>query len=201
MNGIRIGLTGMIGSGKTTALTQFARQGWHSVRTDELAREEMEKPDVRDQLRKRWGDKIFRSGSLIDRRAVAEIVFSNTAELDWLESILHPKVRKRWEHMIEVDPENDIVVEIPLLFEKNLASRFDSVVCLHCPEPLQSSRLLARGLSAEDYEARKLRQFSACEKESRAEFVLSNCGTIAFLETQVIRLSETLRKRWNQKHE
>ncbi|MFP4352145.1 MAG: dephospho-CoA kinase [Puniceicoccaceae bacterium] len=193
MAGIRLGLTGTIGSGKSTALAFFSRLGWRIVRTDDLAREEMEAPDVVAAIRERWGGAVFHAGDGIDRRAVAGIVFGDPAELEWLESVLHPRVRERWTRALEQDRENDLVVEIPLLFEKNLASSFDFVVSLNCPEPLQVKRLMERGLSADDIEARKNRQLSGAEKDSRADFVLSNCGTLSFLEKQVIRLSRRLR--------
>tara|TARA_R100000027_G_scaffold62209_1_gene54158 strand:- start:14511 stop:15113 length:603 start_codon:yes stop_codon:yes gene_type:complete len=195
MDGIKLGLTGTIGSGKSTTLSLLASQGWRGVGTDHLAREELEKPEALAVLRERWGGSVFTERGILDRRAVARIVFADTAELDWLEGLLHPMVRTRWMAMIEEDRESDFVVEIPLLFEKNLASHFDFVVSLNCPEDLQRERLIARGLSAEDIEARKLRQLPALEKDSRADFVLSNCGTIPFLEKQVIRLSERIRNR------
>jgi len=193
MNGVKLGLTGTIGSGKSTALSFLAEQGWRGIRTDHLAREEMEKPEIVEQLRGRWGNRVFQRDGSLDRSSIAGIVFAREEELDWLESLLHPQVRKRWEGIVASDPEKDHVVEIPLLFEKNLASRFDFVVSLSCPEPLQKKRLIDRGLSAEDIEARKLRQYSASEKESRADFVISNCGTLLFLEKQVLRLSDKIR--------
>lgn len=195
MDGIKLGLTGTIGSGKSTALTFFFRLGWRIVRTDDLAREEMEAPPVVSAIRERWGAKAFHAGDGIDRGAVAGIVFSDAAELEWLEGLLHPRVRERWTRIVERDRDNDLVVEIPLLFEKNLASSFDFVVSLNCPEPLQVKRLMARGLSAEDIKARKNRQFSGAEKDSRADFVLSNCGTLSFLEKQVTLLSRRLRRQ------
>ena len=199
MHGIRLGLTGTIGSGKSTVLSLMAKQGWRGVRTDHLAREEMETPEAIAKIRDRWGGDVFSEDGALDREAIAGIVFSNDTELAWLEGLLHPMVRQRWMQMMEEDSENDVVVEIPLLFEKKLASHFDFVVSLNCPEPLQFERLRARGLSANDIEARKLRQLPASEKDSRADFVISNSGTISFLEKQVIRLSERIRGMANRK--
>jgi len=171
----------------------LAKQGWRGVRTDHLAREEMEKPEILARLRDRWGEEVFSDQGRLERSSVARIVFADPDELKWLEDLLHPLVRSRWLRIVEEDTANDVVVEIPLLFEKNLASYFDFVVSLSCPEPLQKKRLIDRGLSAEDIEARKLRQYSASEKESRADFVISNCGTLLFLEKQVLRLSDKIR--------
>ncbi|MBC2600963.1 dephospho-CoA kinase [Puniceicoccus vermicola] len=199
MHGIRLGLTGTIGSGKSTVLSLMAKQGWRGVRTDHLAREEMETPKAIAKIRDRWGSAVFDEEGVLDREAVAGIVFVNDEELNWLENLLHPLVRQRWMQRMEEDAENDVVVEIPLLFEKKLASHFDFVVSLNCPEPLQFERLRARGLSANDIEARKLRQLPASEKDSRADFVISNSGTISFLEKQVIRLSERIRGMANRK--
>lgn len=193
MERIRLGLTGTIGSGKSTVLSLLTRQGWRGVRTDNLAREEMEKPEAQLPIKDRWGSAVLGADGSLNRKAIAKIVFSDPAELEWLEGLLHPMVRERWARIIAEDHENDVVVEIPLLYEKKLASHFDFVVSLSCPEALQLKRLRARGLSDEDIEARKLRQLPAREKDSQADFVISNCGTIAFLEKQVIRLSERLR--------
>ncbi len=199
MEGIRLGLTGTIGSGKSTVLSLLEKQGWRGIRTDQLAREEIERPEAVARIRKRWGGRAFGDDGSIDRRAVAGIVFSDAGELEWLEDLLHPLVRRRWEQSLSADPESDWVVEIPVLFEKNLASHFNFVVSCNCPESLQFNRLRARGLSAADIEARKLRQLPAMEKDFRADFVLSNCGTIAFLEKQVIRLSDRIRRMPNEK--
>lgn len=190
---LKLGLTGTIGSGKSTALSLLSRQGWHTVRTDDIAREEMERPAVVAELRGRWGEGVFHEDGVIDRRAIGRIVFADPGELDWLESVLHPLVRDRWTKILEEDDVNDVAVEIPLLFEKKLANAFDKVVSVDCPETLQAERLQKRGLSAGDIEARKRRQWSAAEKNARADFVLSNCGTIPFLEKQIIRMSGRLR--------
>ncbi|MEM0967441.1 MAG: dephospho-CoA kinase [Verrucomicrobiota bacterium] len=193
MKGIRLGLTGTIGSGKSTTLSFFANEGWITVRTDDLAREELERSEMKQVIRERWGSGIFDSGGRLKRKSLAGIVFSDPQELEWLESVLHPRVRERWLSITEKSEDLETVVEIPLLFEKSLASHFDFVVSVSCPENLQLERLLAKGLTADDIEARKLRQLPAFEKESRAHHVLSNCGTLTFLEKQVISLSEQLR--------
>ncbi len=193
MKGIRLGLTGTIGSGKSTVLSLLARQGWRVVRTDDLARKELDKPQQKQRLRERWGTRILSENGEIDRRKVAGIVFSDPDELAWLEEFLHPLVRERWLAVLRDDPHNDLVVEIPLLFEKKLASHFDFVVSVDCPEPQQLSRLRAKGFSDEDIEARKRRQFSAGVKNSLADFVLTNNGTVPFLEQQIFRLSQRLR--------
>lgn len=163
------------------------------VRTDDLARKELDKPQQKQRLRERWGTRILSENGEIDRRKVAGIVFSDPGELAWLEEFLHPLVRERWLAVLRDDPHNDLVVEIPLLFEKKLASHFDFVVSVDCPEPQQLSRLRAKGFSDEDIEARKRRQFSAGVKNSLADFVLTNNGTVPFLEQQIFRLSQRLR--------
>jgi len=191
---VKLGLTGTIGSGKSTVLSLLSGLGWRGVGADDLARQEMEKPSVLKRLRDRWGDRVFSADGSLNRGAVGEIVFSDEGELEWLENLLHPLIRVRWQGVLEEEVGQDVVVEIPLLFEKNLASHFDFVVSLSCPEPLQFKRLRNRGLSAKDIEARKLRQLPGREKESRADFIISNCGTIAFLEKQVSRLSDQVRE-------
>jgi len=187
-------LTGTIGSGKSTALSCFSRQGWHVVRTDDLAREILDLPEQRSAVRRRWGDGVLNEDGSLNRSRIGGIVFNDSKELDWLEELVHPLVRARWMEIVQENREHDVVVEIPLLFEKNLASHFDFVVSVNCTEHKQLSRLQAKGLTVRDIEARRGRQFPGEVKDAKADFVLCNCGTIPFLEKQVTRLSRHLRE-------
>jgi dephospho-CoA kinase len=129
----------------------------------------------------------------ISRRQVAEIVFADPAELDWLETLLHPRVRARWQAAVAADPAKDWVVEIPLLFEKSLASEFDFTLCIASSPSLQASRLAARGLAAAEITARQARQWPVREKIERADWVALNDGSVDFLRRQIVHFAGRLR--------
>ena len=115
---MNIGLTGGIGCGKSTVVRFFAESGWNTLETDRVVAALLQKDkSVREQLRGRWGGAVFKGqGGDVDRKAIARIVFSDAEELNWLEQVLHPEVRRVWTQALEADPRSDWLVEIPLLF-------------------------------------------------------------------------------------
>ena len=192
---LRIGLTGGIGCGKSLALAEFERLGWSTIEADKLARAILNQdPEVHRLLLKEFGGEIFKSDGEIDRAALGKLVFSNKESLRFLESILHPRVRKEWQQLVFHPGRRFWIVEIPLLFEKNLEKDFDYTVCLNCSPHVQRRRLLGRGMSETDIQARISNQWPLPEKMSRADFVLTNDGSISFLHSQVYQLHNKLMK-------
>ena len=189
---LRLGLTGTIGSGKSTALAAFARRGWQTLSSDELVRRELAEPEVRAALRDRWGEAVLRPGGEVDRAAVARRVFADEGELAWLEERLHPRVARAWRAAMAAERGRPSVVEVPLLFEKSLASDFDFVVTITCPEAVRFARLARKGIEEAEAKRRQSFQLSTGEKEARADFVLSNSGTPEFIHRQVSLLCERL---------
>jgi dephospho-CoA kinase len=192
--GLRVGLTGGIGCGKSTAAGFFAELGFGVIDADAVVRELWEQDgEVQAVVRQRWGGRVevksTNAGGKLDRRKVAEIVFADPAELVWLEELLHPRVRARWQAALAAVPEKDWVVEIPLLFEKSLASEFDFTLCIEASPVLQAERLAARGLSLADIAARQARQWPLREKIERADAVALNDGNPEFLRRQIVRLA------------
>ena len=149
--------------------------------------------DVIARLRERWGESVFGADGAIDRGAVAARVFEDGAELAWLESVLHPRVREGWKSALAASPMAEWLVEIPLLFEKKLESEFDYTVCVFCPRAEVARRMRGRGFSDEEIERRRCRQLPLSEKIEHADFVVSNAGTFEFLQHQCVRLIERLR--------
>jgi len=191
--GLRVGLTGGIGCGKSTAGRMLAARGFQRTDTDRLVRELLEgDAEVLAALQGRWGDAVIAGDGGADRAAVAGRVFTDEKELKWLEGLLHPRVSARWQGVLAEAPEAAHVVEIPLLFEKNLEHHFDFVVCVETSRTLQAERLRDNGLSEAQVEARSARQLPLTEKLERADYVLSNTADRAFLEAQVGRLAKTL---------
>ncbi len=189
-----IGLTGGIGCGKSTATRYFGGCGWRTIETDAIVRGLLAGDKaVREALRGRWGDGVFAADGSVDRAAVASLVFESEPELDWLEGLLHPRVRERWLGAVEGDPAADWLVEIPLLFEKKLESLFDLTVCVQCSDATVTRRMRARGFSEAALERRRRRQLPLDEKVRRADCVLSNSGSEQFLHEQIDQLIDHLR--------
>jgi dephospho-CoA kinase len=184
--GRRLGLTGGMGCGKSTVAGIFREVGFGVVESDALVRDLWEQDEeVKAAALKRWGGAVFQENGVIDRRKVAERVFWKAEELAWVEELLHPRVRARWEAALAANPGRDWVVEIPLLFEKSLASHFDLTLCVWASPATQAKRLVARGLTPTEMAARQARQWPVKEKAERADLVVSNDGSRDFLSRQV----------------
>lgn len=184
--GSRWALTGSMGSGKSTVLELFEEAGWTTMDSDRVVRELLNAdPEVHTALRDRWGGQVFSEKDEVNRSAVGQIVFSDDQELAWLEGLLHPKVRKSWMHLIETSGLQPVIVEIPLLFEKQLHTFFDQSICLSISEPLQIKRLARRGVDEGTARKRLSRQLSTVEKVKLADRVICNDGSLEFLSAQV----------------
>lgn len=183
--GLRIGLTGGIGCGKSTVGALFAEAGWSVVSTDVIVRDLLASDTaVIDAIRERWGLAVFDGAGSVDRGAVAERVFSVKEELEWLEGLLHPRVREHWQAAVEAQAAANWVVEIPLLFEKRLEKDFDFSVCVTCPEAIVVARMTLRGFSRVAIEQRSKWQMVLSEKVERADYVITNAGSLEFLKAQ-----------------
>lgn len=187
---MRLGLTGGIGCGKSTAVAFFREAGWFTIESDAVVRDLLANDaTVRVRVRSRWGDAVF-SDDEINRNAVADRVFKDSAELKWLESLLHPLVRERWEAAMAKVPRAHCLVEIPLLFEKRLETRFDLTVCVASPPDVVENRMVARGYTGAEIARRRERQMSLKEKAERADYLISNAGSPEFLKRQITKLIE-----------
>jgi dephospho-CoA kinase len=193
---LRLGLTGGIGCGKSTAAGIFRELGFAVAESDAIVRELWENDtEVKAAALNRWGRRVELSGSKgIDRRQVAAIVFANAQELEWLEQLLHPIVRKLWQALLAASPHRDWVVEIPLLFEKSLASEFDFTLCIAASPAQQAARLAARGLSPVEITARQSRQWPLPKKIERADSVAWNDGSLDFLRREIVHIATQLKQ-------
>ena len=184
-----IGLTGGIGCGKSTAAGMFERRGFRRIDCDAIAHELIAKdPKVRESLVETFGEGILASDGSFDRKAIGAIVFEDEHLLEELENILHPRIRDRWESLIGEAPESDWIVEVPLLFEKNLQNRVDFTVCVFSDLSSQVERLEQKGMVRAQALTRINRQMPTEEKAEKADYVLLNEGSLAFLEDQVNQL-------------
>ncbi|MCC5839565.1 MAG: dephospho-CoA kinase [Opitutales bacterium] len=181
----RIGLTGGIGCGKSTALAYFGDCGATTFEADaEVRRLLREDAGVREAVVAAFGEPVRAPDGAIDRAALAHIVFHSASQLARLEAILHPRVRKAWQDLLE-SPKGWVVVEIPLLFENDLQSLFDCTICLFVGQKTQTTRLRDRGLSLSQIELRRSRQWPLARKMESADTVFVNEGSTDHLRSQV----------------
>lgn len=189
-----VALTGSVGAGKSSALETLERLGSETVSSDAIVHELLATAELRDLLVSRWGESVARDG-LIDRSRVAEIVFRDPGELEWLESQLHPRVGERiasWREAL--DPDTRVaVVEVPLLFESGMESLFDAVVSVIAPRAVREERAAGRGLG--ELGGRGGRQLPDDEKAARSDFVVRNDGTLSDLEAKLGELLPELEAR------
>jgi dephospho-CoA kinase len=187
-----VGLTGAVAAGKSEALSAFGRLGAATLSADAVVHELLETERVRDLLASRWGSEVLADGS-IDRAKVGERVFSDPAELAWLEATLHPLVGERtaaWRAALP--PETPLAVfEVPLLFETGMEEMFDATVVVVASEPTRVERAGARGTA--DLDGRTARQLTQEEKAARATYVVRNEGTIADLERELAAVAADIR--------
>ena len=187
----RIGLTGGIGSGKSTVADLLAGHGAVIVDADVLAREVVEPgtPGLA-AVAARFGEGVLRPDGSLDRPALGRIVFADdTARAD-LNAIIHPCVRalatERRAEALASDPDAVVVEVIPLLVESGLADAFDTVVVVDVDEEVQVQRVMRRdGLTREAALARLAAQATRAQRLAVAHEVVDTSGTMAQLAEQV----------------
>jgi len=188
-----LGLTGGMGCGKTTAARMLERSGFRRIDSDALVRAEiLTEPEVAAAIGARFGPGVLAADGQIVRGHLAEIVFSDEVALHWLEDLTHPRLFARWRALLGAAPDAQWVIEVPLLFEKQLENWFDFTLCVTSDSSLQIARLEQRGLSRALAEQRIFKQLPLARKIELADFVLLNDGSPDFLQQQADRLVSVL---------
>ncbi len=184
-----VALTGGIGAGKSLAAQYFSDLGARVVDADQLARVAIERgSEGFDEVILRFGEKIMRDGD-IDRKALAEIIFSDLSAKQDLEEIVHPRVRELFAEVVsDLQPGEVLIYEIPLLVESSSAKNFDLVITVEADLDIRKDRLRKRGMFISEIERRIASQASREEREALADFVIINDGD----EDQLLRAVENL---------
>jgi dephospho-CoA kinase len=190
---MRVGLSGGVGSGKSTVARMLADHGAVVIDADTIAREVVEPgtPGF-DAVVSRFGDGVVTDGRL-DRAELARIVFSDERARADLNAIIHPLVGQRSEELAAAAPPDAVVVyDVPLLVESGLANRYDLVVIVLASEQLRLARLAARGMDQADARSRIATQASDEQRIAAADVLIQNDGTIGELGEQVSALWDRL---------
>ena len=180
---IRLGLTGGIGMGKSTAAELLAKHGAKISDSDVIARELAEPGQPALQaIAKAFGNEVLRADGSLDRGRVAELVFGDDAARRTLEDILHPRIRATWLGNLDRWAREGValgVAVIPLLYETGSEAAFDRIVCVACSPATQRERLRQRDWSDEEIDRRIAAQMSAEEKMKRADHVVWTDGPVS----------------------
>jgi dephospho-CoA kinase len=186
---LRIGLTGGIGSGKSTVAALLAERGAQVVDADRIARAVVEPgtPGL-DAVVAEFGDGVLTAEGALDRPALAGVVFGDPAARARLDAVVHPLVRARAAELVAAAPPDAVVVQdVPLLVETGQAGAYDLVLVVEADPETRVARLVERGLSAEDARARIASQATDEQRRAVADVVLRNDGDRADLAAQVER--------------
>lgn len=189
---LRIGLSGGIGSGKSTVARRLVEHGAVLVDADVIAREVVAPgSDGLAELVDRFGEGILDSDGALDRSAMAERVFADDSARVELNGIVHPRVARRTAELMDEAPRDSIVVhDIPLLVELGYASHYHLVVIVDAPEEVRVRRLVGRGLDESDARARIRAQASEQRRREAADVWLDNGGPVDEVLSEVDRLWE-----------
>lgn len=187
---IAVGLTGGVGSGKSTVARLFLELGATLIDADEVAREVVEpgEPAWQD-IRDAFGEGVFAEDGRLDRAALARVVFRDDEARAKLNRIVHPRVAERSAALMQAAKERGeawLVYDVPLLYENGLESMFDTVVVVTASDETRKRRLVDReGWPEADIEARMRAQLPLAEKAQRADHVIDNDGSLLETRRQV----------------
>ncbi|MFN8039387.1 MAG: dephospho-CoA kinase [Acidimicrobiales bacterium] len=185
-----IGLTGGIGSGKSTVSAALAERGAAVVDADAITRELQEPGQpVLAAMVERFGDQILRPDGTLDRQAVADVVFVDAEALADLNAIVHPAVGAAIAERLAALSETDrvVVLDVPLLVESGRDDMAGTIVVDTDPEVAVERLVAHRGFSEADARARISRQASREDRLAKADFVIDNGGALADLGPQIDR--------------
>jgi dephospho-CoA kinase len=198
-----IGLIGRIGAGKSTVARRFAAHGAHVIDADRIAHEVLAEDDVVRLIADRFGTDVLDATGRVHRRAVADRVFGPTADqaraLEWLEGVVHPRVRRRIAAELEAARalkngtarDAVVVLDVPLLVQAGWAERCDRLVVVECEEPVRRQRLAARNWSPAEQAAREAawnRKYRAVGLPEEKMVTVDASGDLAYTLEQVDRI-------------
>jgi len=170
----RVGLTGGIGSGKSTVSALFCETGIMVIDADKIAREvTLPGTPWLNKIAHHFGHGVLLQNGELNRKKLSEIVFSSADQRKWLEQLLHPEIRSRMD---------------------------DKTIVVHCNSEIRRSRLIAsRGMNAESIDAVMRNQASEQERLDVADYVVDNSGTLDQLKPQVTRIHQELTRIFSNK--
>lgn len=186
-----IGLTGGIGSGKSTVANYIASKGIPVYIADEEAKKIMERIDVKSSIQSLFKESILNTDNTLNRNKIAELVFSNPDKLKQLNAIVHPAVKNHFINwMKEHKDASFIIKEVAILFETGGHKDCDKVILITAPEEVRIERAMKRDNSSkESVLARIKNQLPEADKIKLSDFVVENTN----LETTLLKIDKILK--------
>jgi dephospho-CoA kinase len=190
---LKIGLTGNIGSGKTTVAEVFNVLKIPVYHADEESKRFLHEQVVMEAIRKTFGEVPVTQTGEIDRTALAQIVFSDPGKLSELTNILHPLVIgdfRKW--CLSKTGNKYVIHEAAIIFESGVEKDFDKIIHVSCPEEIAIQRVMMRDAKTRDEILKRMRfQMKDHEKATRSDFVIQNDG-FALIIPQVLEIHRIL---------
>jgi dephospho-CoA kinase len=188
-----IGLTGGIGSGKSSVAKILMGLGLEVISADAVVHELLSEDDlVKRAIRSRFGAGVFDKQGQVIRKKLGEKIFSADCEREWLENLLHPKVRQKVQKAKDQAHQRKakaLFYEVPLLFEKGLQDQFDEIWLIKAPEKVRISRVQARDdLGPAEIQKRIRAQIPDPIKEVNSEVVIHNNSSMEELTARVLQI-------------
>ena len=193
-----IGLTGGIGSGKSTIASLLKDAGCVVSDADENTSTVLKDSEVRDQLVEWWGKEVLNTDGLVNREAVSQTVFNNEIQRLKLESLIHPRVRLMQESQFSAAPSETIalVIDAPLLVEAGLESLCDVIIFVEASKETRLQRVFDnRGWTSEELELREETQLPLDTKRNKADYVVINEGELDETHNQVKQILEDIHNK------
>lgn len=191
---IKVGITGGIGSGKTTVCRIFESLGIPVYYADDRAKTLMQTdPDLVVAIKQQFGETIYNTSGTLNKEKLASIVFHNKKKLAKLNALVHPAVlndSNRWAHEQKGVPY--VLKEAALLFESGSYTHLDRIITVSAPESIRLQRIMIRdGSSREEIMARMANQWPEKEKTEMSDWVIANDGTQLVIP-QVLNIHQVL---------
>ncbi|MDK4338802.1 dephospho-CoA kinase [Corynebacterium pseudodiphtheriticum] len=200
-----IGLTGGIGSGKSTVARILQEHGFPIVDADLIAREIVEpgQPALAE-LAKEFGEDILNADGSLDRGLLASRAFTNKGTTQRLNNITHPRINQRTQELFDEARENGaeaVIYDMPLLIDKGLHKDMDATIVVHAAEHVRLERLTTkRGLDVDDVRRRINAQIDDETRKQHADILLDNNGTEEDLTQQIAQAVDKIKQLTKHKH-
>lgn len=190
-----LGLTGGIGTGKSTVAKMLREKNIPVVDTDSISKEIIEYPEIIEKIKAEISSKIFNNENKLDRKKLSEIVFENKEKLKKLNEIMHPVIlKKMWDEVEKLKKNYKIiVVDIPLLFEINMEKEVDKVLLIYSSKEIQIKRIMNRDGRTRE-EAIKIinSQMPLYKKREKSDYIIQNNDSLEKLEKNLDKIVQKL---------
>lgn len=192
---IKVGITGGIGTGKSSVLNVLNKLGASTISADNIVHESFKKgQEVYKEIVREFGEIVLDEKGEINRKKLGQIVFQDQEKKELLEGITHPEVKKRILNFFSEQKQKNkkaAFAEVPLLFEVRWEKEFDQIWVVWAPQDVVRRRLVQKGFSAEEVDRRLRSKLPLAEKVKKADVVIENKGSLWELE-------KALQERWQK---